>query len=167
MGNITLLNMSENILDSLTNRFDTFEETYNIKFEGHGRLITDITSITLHMIEERNCAAEWGGYLAIDNDTRAIIGTCAFKGNPSDKGEVEVAYFTFPKFEGRGYATMMVKELIGIAQKNEMVKLVYAHSLPEKNASTRVLEKCELELKGEIMDPEDGKVWQWEYLINR
>lgn len=37
-----------------------------------------------------------------------------------------------------------------------------AHTLPERNASTRVLEKCGFTLVGEVVDPDDGVVWRWE-----
>lgn len=167
MGQVTLFNMSQDVFDTLLNNMDSFEKDNNVKFEGNGKLIADITSITLHMIQEKNCGPEWGGYLAIDNDSRIIIGTCAFKGAPSADGVVEIAFFTFPKFEGKGYATLMVKELITIAAQNRMVKAVAGNTLPQKNASTRVLEKCGLTCKGEMHDPEDGLVWRWEYLINR
>jgi RimJ/RimL family protein N-acetyltransferase len=44
------------------------------------------------------------GYLVLENDT--IVGTYAFR-SPPRNGEVEIAYFTFPEFEGRGFATEM------------------------------------------------------------
>jgi Acetyltransferase (GNAT) domain len=46
----------------------------------------------------------WMGYLVLENDT--IVGTYAFR-SPPRNGEVEIAYFTFPEFEGRGFATEM------------------------------------------------------------
>lgn len=42
------------------------------------------------------------------------VGTCGFKSSP-DQGRVEIAYFTFPDFEGRGLATAMAGELLAIA----------------------------------------------------
>ena len=166
MGLITLFNMSQDVLDALLNNLDSFEVENNVKFEGNGGLIRDITSITLHMINERKCGTEWGGYLAIDNETRIIIGTCAFKGAPCEMKEVEVACFTFPKFEGKGYGTEMIKQLIEIAKSNGKINAVTAHTQTEKNAQTKILENCGMVCKGEIHDPEDGLVWKWEYKIN-
>ena len=37
-----------------------------------------------------------------------------------------------------------------------------AHTAPTANASTRVLAKCGFDFVGEVMDPEDGRVWRWE-----
>jgi [ribosomal protein S5]-alanine N-acetyltransferase len=46
----------------------------------------------------------WLGYFALDGGV--LIGTCGFKSQPV-AGRVEIAYFTFPGFEGRGYARRM------------------------------------------------------------
>jgi hypothetical protein len=42
------------------------------------------------------------------------------------------------------------------------VKLIRAHTLPQINASTRILTKCGFDRIGEMIDPEDGLVWRWE-----
>jgi RimJ/RimL family protein N-acetyltransferase len=42
------------------------------------------------------------------------------------------------------------------------VRTIQAHTLPEQNASTRVLEKCGFTFTGEIIHPADGPVWRWE-----
>jgi Acetyltransferase (GNAT) domain len=56
------------------------------------------------------------GYLVLENE--AIVGTCAFR-SPPQNGEVEIAYFTFPEFEGRGFATEMGRRLIQIVKDTE------------------------------------------------
>ena len=42
------------------------------------------------------------------------------------------------------------------------VQRVIAHTLPNTNSSTRVLEKVSMNFVGEVIDPGDGRVWQWE-----
>lgn len=106
----------------------------------------------------------WGGYLAVDEDTREVVGSCAFKSPPTDEGAVEIAYFTYPGFEGRGYATSMARKLIALARGSATVKQIIAHTLPEPSASTRVLEKVGMSFVGEVIDPEDGRVWRWQVL---
>ena len=54
----------------------------------------------------------WDGYFVVDTDTREVVGTCAFKGQPADDGTAEIAYFTYPEFEGKGYATSMARKSI-------------------------------------------------------
>jgi ribosomal-protein-alanine N-acetyltransferase len=44
----------------------------------------------------------WICYMAMENGV--AVGTCGFKSPPSN-GRVEIAYFTFPPFEGKGIAT--------------------------------------------------------------
>jgi RimJ/RimL family protein N-acetyltransferase len=90
------------------------------------------------------------------------VGISAFKGNPNEAGEVEISYGTVPGFEGRGYATGIARRLVEIAFGSPAIRRVVAHTLPEKNASGRVLQKVGLVNVGEVMDPEDGKVWRWE-----
>ena len=103
----------------------------------------------------------WGGYYAVDEDTHEVVGSCAFKTPPTAEGTVEIAYFTYPPFEGRGYATEMARKLVDLATQAGTVGSVIAHTLPEPSASTRVLEKAGLELVAEVTDPEDGPVWRW------
>lgn len=100
---------------------------------------------------------EWGCFLAVDEAVGRVVGFCGFKDGPAADGSVEVAYFTFPAFEGRGYASAMAAELLARAGRRRVI----AHTLPERNASCRVLEKAGFVLVGDVVDPEDGPVWQW------
>ena len=104
----------------------------------------------------------WEWYFVGDGATRDMVGQCAFKAPPTDEGVVEIAYFTYPRFEGRGYATSMARRLIGLASTSLAIRRVIAHTLPHLSASTRVVEKVGMTFVGEVMDPEDGRVWRWE-----
>jgi RimJ/RimL family protein N-acetyltransferase len=107
-------------------------------------------------------SAPWHSYFAIESDANQLVGICSFKGNPNAAGEVEISYGTLPGFEGRGYATQMAAALVQIALQSPVVRRAIAHTLPEPNASTRVLQKARLIFSGEVIDPEDGRVWRWE-----
>lgn len=107
----------------------------------------------------------WGGYFVVDARTREVVGSCAFKGPPTDDKTVELAYFTYPEFEGRGYATSMATKLVELARGSTDVRRVIAHTLPQANASTCVLEKVGMQFVGEVVDAEDGDVWQWQTLL--
>jgi RimJ/RimL family protein N-acetyltransferase len=104
----------------------------------------------------------WGSFLAIDPGSRLVVGACSFKGPPDGDGAVEIAYFTLPVYEGRGYATAMAALLTARAGAAPPARTVRAHTLPERNASVRILEKLGFAHLGEIGDPEDGPVWRWE-----
>lgn len=108
----------------------------------------------------------WGGYVVVDEHTLEVVGSCAFKAPPTGDGTVEIAYFTYPGFEGRGYATAMATRLIALASDSNAVRRIIAHTLPETSASTAILAKVGMTLTGEVDDPGDGKVWRWQ-LLNR
>jgi RimJ/RimL family protein N-acetyltransferase len=91
----------------------------------------------------------------------AVIGTAGFTGPPDANGEVEIAYAVDPEHQGNGYATEAADALVNFAYAQEGVQLVRAHTLPETNASTRVLTKCGVHKAGDIVDPNDGLVWRW------
>lgn len=100
----------------------------------------------------------WIGYLALSGPE--VVGTCAFPAAPT-AGRVEIAYFTFPPFEGRGIATAMASALIELARAAQPEIMIFAHTLPEPNASNRVLQKLGFTLTGTVDHPEEGKVWEW------
>ena len=100
----------------------------------------------------------WIGYLAMEDEQ--CVGTCAFKTKPH-AGDVEIAYFTFPGNEGRGIASGMTGELVKIAHRHSPDVRIIAQTLPEENASTRVLKKNGFTFEQELLHIEDGRVWQW------
>ena len=103
----------------------------------------------------------WGGFLAIDAVHCAVVGTCGFKGAPTPDHAIEIAYHTFPAFEGRGYATGMARSLVEIAWSNPALRSVCAHTLPRPSASTRVLKRLGMRHVGEVVDSVEGPVWRW------
>ena len=76
-------------------------------------------------------------------------------GQPSDRSLIldEIAYFTFPEFEGRGIATAMARELLDLAKTAEPGIVVTAQTLPQHNASTRILEKLDFARAGTAVGP--------------
>jgi ribosomal-protein-alanine N-acetyltransferase len=108
----------------------------------------------------------WGGYFARDDESGEVVGTCAFKGPPTDEGVVEIAYLTYPEFEGRGYATEMARRLVALAGASGEVRRVIAHTLREEGASTRVLERVGMTFEGDVVDPDDGPVWRWQLEVS-
>lgn len=74
---------------------------------------------------------------------------------------VEIAYSIAPEYQGKGYATEAAAALIAIARREPAVQLICAHTLAERNASTRVLEKCGLRKVGEAIE-DDVPIWRWE-----
>lgn len=117
----------------------------------------------LELVKNATSSDPWiHGFSITFRDDDVVVGQCGFKGPPSSDGIVEIAYAVHPDHQCRGYATEAAEALVAYAFTNGDVSAVRAHTLPETNASTRVLTKCGFQHVGEVMDPDDGLVWRWQ-----
>jgi RimJ/RimL family protein N-acetyltransferase len=117
----------------------------------------------LALVESATSADPWiHGFALVQRTDATVVGSCGFKGPPTPDGVVEIAYGLAPEYQGKGYATEAAQALVSYAFSNSQVRVVRAHTLPETNASTRVLAKCGFRRIGEVVDPDDGLVWRWE-----
>lgn len=161
MREIRLITIDSVICDELADQCE-FEEKHEALLGDNADLIVEVVRQNEDHRRSTGADPRWGGHLAVDASSSQVIGTCAFKGAPDAEKRVEIAYFTFPAFEGRGFATAMACELEQQAAASCLVSLLLAYTLPEENASTRVLRRLDYRFVGEITDPEDGLVWRWE-----
>jgi [ribosomal protein S5]-alanine N-acetyltransferase len=87
----------------------------------------------------------WYGWYAIrrgsPNQSSVLVGAGGYLGTPSESGEVEIGLSVVPAWQGRGYATELVKALIANAFADPRVRKVIAHTTPQNLASCKVLEK--------------------------
>lgn len=120
---------------------------------------TEVGSAYVGLYQTVGFIPPWFGYFALEDS--GCIGTCGFKGPPANN-RVEIAYFTFPEYEGRGHATQMARELLRIAWSAEPSVTVAAQTLPNESASTSILRKLGFVLVDTLTHPEDGKVWEWQ-----
>ena len=104
----------------------------------------------------------WICYYAEENGE--LVGSGAFKGKPINN-TVEIAYGTFETYQQKGVATRICKELVELSLTTDPSVRITARTLPEKNHSTRILEKNNFVLLGFVTDAEDGDVWEWEYKL--
>lgn len=124
-------------------------------------VLAGVVRDTLALYEARGFVLPWIGYVAVDGGQ--AIGTCGFAGPPHG-GEVEIAYYCFPAYQGRGLATKMARLLIETHQaaaEAERCRFI-AHTLPDPNASSRILGKLGFVCLGDIIHPEDGRIWKWQ-----
>ena len=101
----------------------------------------------------------WIGYFAVQMPS--VVGTCAFKGPPVE-GRVEIAYYTFREFEGRGVATAMARALVGLARREQPGIEVCAQTLPEESGSTTILKRLGFCLAEAVEHLEHGRLWEWQ-----
>ncbi len=123
----------------------------------------DVSPEWLAALESATGADPWQyGFGVVHLESGMVIGSAGFTGPPDAEGTVEIAYGIVPDFQNRGYATETADALVKWAGKNGRVAVVCAHTLPERNASTRVLEKCGFRYVSEFTHPTDGLIWRWE-----
>ena len=150
----------------MVNGYDQFQATFGLPAaEGLRAFIVsdEISPTWLAELHESSEANPWvHGFAVVDRASGSVIGNVGFKGSPDENGVAEIGYGIVPSFEGRGFATEAAAALVTFAFAEPDVRCVRAHTLPTRNASTRVLEKCGFNFEGQIEDPEDGPVWRWE-----
>jgi RimJ/RimL family protein N-acetyltransferase len=143
-----------------------FEERSGLRAaaELHDFFVSDdVSPAWLAQLRASLVADPWvHGFAVIHRENGEVIGSAAFKGPPDEDGLVEIAYGIVTSYQGRGYATEAAAGLLAFAFGSGQVHLVRARTLPEPNASTRVLAKCGFAFIGDVVDPEDGLVWRWE-----
>jgi ribosomal-protein-alanine N-acetyltransferase len=162
MANVDLLVLDRTAWERVAEDPVAFAAERTLTIGSAPDLLRTVGEQTVAMLQRTGATSPWTGYLAVDREHQMIVGTCAFTAPPDPEGIVEIAYFTFQPFEGRGYASAMAAALVELAEGTAGIRRVRAHTLPEGNASTRILEKLRFQRAGETIDPEAGQVWRWE-----
>ena len=139
------------------------DETLNKEFVNHPEC-HEILHVFKEIYLKVGFDKPWIGYFAtLDNDE--IIGIAGFKGKPKE-GKVEIGYGTFKNYQQQGVGTQLCRQLIFLSLQNDSKITITARTLPENNASTRILEKNGFEFAGFVWDENDGDVWEWKYKNN-
>lgn len=162
---IRLVSLDPDSIEEILGDPTSFASRHGLRLYGCVDLVKDVARQTSAHWKKSPCGQPWVSYLAADAMSEQVVGVCAFKHEPDDKGTVEIAYFTMPPHEGRGHATEMAAALVRIAAESGVARLVVANTLPEVNASTRVLERNGFQRAGEGVDDEVGRTWRWERVI--
>lgn len=115
---------------------------------------------TLENYKARGNYRPWLGYMTFDNGTN--VGTCAFV-MPPEGDVVEIAYYTFPEHEGKGYPKQAAQALVSIARDTKPSVVITAHTLPEEGPSCQILRNCGFTRTGSIEHPQDGPIWVWTF----
>ena len=166
MQRISLLSQTPEHLRALLEGADAYQSRFGIRVAEGVRDFLAGPEVSADFLERLNGSADadpWkDGFAVVHIADDTVIGLCGFTGPPSGDEMVEIAYGIAPGYRNRGHAKEAAQGLIAYAFASGRVRTIRAHTLPQHNASTRVLMKCGFTLIGEVTHPEDGIVWRWE-----
>lgn len=149
-------------LEQLASDLAAFELATHLRVAPGYLEFPDALTWALRTLRERPADAEWTApLLFIHRVDRALVGLGGFKGPVDDEGAVELGYGIAPAYRRQGLATEAARAMLAHARTFPAIRSVLAHTLPEANESTRVLERCGFTFAGPIVDPSDGSVWRW------
>ena len=127
-------------------------------------LCSETLTMSVDYYQKVGFVPPWICYYARKNDE--LVGSAGFKGAPRN-GKVEIAYGTFDNHRQKGIVTEICRHMVDMALKADPTVRITARTLAEPNYSTRILEKNSFKLLGTVVDPEDGEVWEWEFVGDR
>jgi ribosomal-protein-alanine N-acetyltransferase len=116
--------------------------------------------IILHL-KSLQTSPPWLSYAVVRPSDATYIGQAGFKGKPDEAGVVEIGYEIAKGVRLQGYANEVIRHLIHRAFEHPEIMAILAHTLPLKNESNHLLIKNKFVFQTEIVEPEDGPVWQW------
>ena len=74
-------------------------------------------------------------------ETDELIGDVSLWSSPNDRQQAEIGYVVNPRFQGRGYATEAVTEVLRIGFEEARLHRITANADARNTASTRVMER--------------------------
>ena len=80
-------------------------------------------------------------WIVVHKKTRVVIGDICFKGEPDDKGEIEIGYETYLPYRRQGYMTEAVGGMVQWAMQEKGVKSIFAEAESNNLGSLKILEK--------------------------
>jgi RimJ/RimL family protein N-acetyltransferase len=168
-NNISLFPHTPEHLKALLEGQEIYERRFKVKVADGVRdflIGPEVSADFLTRLNSSPAPDPWmDGFGVLHLAENILIGFCSFTGPPTADGIVEIAYGIAPTYQGRGYATEAAHALIACALASGLVHTIQAHTLPQRNASARVLQKCNFTMIEEIFHSEDGMVWRWERKI--
>jgi [ribosomal protein S5]-alanine N-acetyltransferase len=111
--------------------------------------------IRMEKLRRNPDCSKWYGFV-VEREKNTVIGMMGYKTPPNDNGLIEIGYGIHSQFQGKGYASEMVKGLIEWAYQQEDVKGITATNILKNNfASIKMVEKMGMVLLHENKDTVD------------
>lgn len=100
--------------------------------------------------------AEIGLVLAIEKDSRILIGSAGFHDFPDANGMIEIGFGLVPEWQGHGFGQELLHGMWAMILKNPDVKVLRYTVSPQNEPSLHIIKKLKFNLVGEQIDDEDG-----------
>lgn len=159
---VRLINCSKDIIEAVLTSDAVLAKKLGIivpdKWSEFGRVAF---TYTLKELELNPALQKWLTYLPVHIESNTLIGSCGYKGFPNEHGMVEIGYEVSKVFRNQGLATEMANLLVAQAFEDDQVKMVWAHTSAEENASVHVLRKCGFEFGKKFEEESEGRIWRW------
>lgn len=156
---LVLVPITYEIIDSLLNKD-------SLKLEDMG-LITneswptgdtmDILPVLKAQLKNTRTITGFEIWAIVKEESSIIIGDIGFKGQPNEKGVVEIGYGLVKEERKKGYGSEAVKAMVEWALNNEKVQCIKADCLINNIPSIKILEKVGMI---EIMRDNDLIYWE-------
>jgi RimJ/RimL family protein N-acetyltransferase len=162
MMQTSLLSCELSLLQLAVQNPSALEECLGARVASGWQDFAEAMRVSLDKLQANSALSGWWTHLFLVGEPPVVAGVCGYTGPPTADGVVEIAYAIAPSYQGQGLGTLAATELTRRACDDQRVRLVSAHTLPEHNASTRILEKLGMSFAGVANDADEGPVWRWE-----
>jgi len=159
---ISLLSCDLVLLELAVQNPTALEERLGVRIASGWQDFAQAMKVSRDKLRVNSALSGWWTHLLLVGEPPMVAGVCGYTGPPTADGVVEIAYAIAPSYQGQGLATLAAAELTRRAFGDMRVRVVRAHTLPEHNASNRILEKLGMSFVGFANDADEGAVWRWE-----
>jgi ribosomal-protein-alanine N-acetyltransferase len=159
---ISLLSCDLVLLELAVQNPTALEERLGVRIASGWQDFAEAMKVSRDKLRANSALSGWWTHLLLVGEPPMVAGVCGYTGPPTADGVVEIAYAIAPSYQGQGLATLAAAELTRRAFGDMRVRVVRAHTLPEHNASNRILEKLGMSFVGFANDADEGAVWRWE-----
>jgi [ribosomal protein S5]-alanine N-acetyltransferase len=135
-----------------------FSLEISLNLEHRPRTITNRVKATIEtkilpdLIDNTKNTLYYTFWIVINKNKNIMVADICFKGEPNEKGEVEVGYSTYPEFQNKGFMTEAINGFTNRAFKQNNINSIFAATDPDNIASKRVLEKNNFVIDSQASD---------------
>jgi len=105
----------------------------------------DILNFIVDSMDKNDAVSGFDAWMVVKKEDMTIIGDAGFRGEPNEKGEIEIGFGLIEEEHRKGYGYETAMALIEWAAQINDVKVIKADCLIDNKGSIRILEKCNMQ----------------------